>query len=51
MKLETVFIDRNGVKVMINKSDLTDTDKLWVDDPEAEEPKKHGRPKKVTADE
>lgn len=32
MKIETVFVNRNGVKVMINKSDLKDGEKLWSDD-------------------
>lgn len=34
MKLETVFVNRDGVKVMINKSDFDAAkDKLWDDKP------------------
>jgi hypothetical protein len=32
-KIETVFVNREGVKVMINKSDLKASDKLWSDAP------------------
>ena len=34
MKLEIVFVNRDGVKVMINKSDFDAAkDKLWDDKP------------------
>tara|TARA_R110000851_G_scaffold144788_1_gene284015 strand:+ start:225 stop:356 length:132 start_codon:yes stop_codon:yes gene_type:complete len=31
--LETVFIDRQGTKVTINKSDLKPSDIIWGDKP------------------
>ena len=34
MKLETIFVNRGGAKVMINKSDFDAAkDKLWTDKP------------------
>lgn len=38
--LETIAVDRDGEKVLINKSDLSKSDKIWTDKKPAKRAKK-----------